>query len=590
MRTEYCGQVGRIPVGTEVQLCGWVHRRRDHGGIIFIDLRDREGICQVVAEPENAEAFATADRCRSEYVIQVRGVLRPRPEGMTNERLSTGHVELLASSVQVLSEAETPAFPLQDYSDPGEQARLRYRYLDLRRSDMNQRLKLRSQAMHVLRNWLHEQSFYEVETPQLVLSTPEGARDYLVPSRVQPGKFFALAQSPQLYKQLLMVGGVDRYYQIARCFRDEDLRADRQPEFTQLDLEMSFVEPEDVMQLAEKLMAHLLKELMGFELPPVPRLSYAQAMNDYGSDKPDLRNPLHLVDVGSIFADQKFAVLQKPANDPESRVACLCLPGGASLPRSKIDAYTQLAQAEGAGGLAWIRVEGPTPDQLNAPILKFLNDECLSKLLSATQAQAGDMLFFGAGKRPLVNHFMDVLIRRMGADQQLLHSDPALAWVHEFPMFERTSEGGWTSCHHPFTQPVLHDQQDGDLYAATSNSYDLVFNGYEIAGGSIRISDANQQLQILTHLGFSAAEAERQFGFLLRALRSGCPPHGGIAFGLDRIMMILSKAENLREVIAFPKTQTAACLLTGAPLEVEPDKLAALGLRPGNIRAPSQSG
>ena len=579
MRSQYCGSVEDSLTGSQVSLCGWVHRRRDHGGIIFIDLRDREGICQIVVEPDTSEAFALAEQCRSEYVLRATGKVRQRPEGMVNASMATGTLELVVQELEILARAETPAFPLDDYADPGEEIRMRHRYLDMRRPEMLGRLKLRAAALSSIRRSLEKEGFLEIETPQLVLATPEGARDYLVPSRVQPGNFFALAQSPQLYKQLLMIGGVDRYYQLARCFRDEDLRADRQPEFSQIDIEMAFVDREEVMALGERMMGSLLADLKGEEMGAIPRLTHAEALHRYGSDKPDLRNPLHLVEVSDLFVDEEFAVLREPAADPGSRVAVMRVPEGGSLTRSELDGYTELVRRQGSGGMAWIRVNEANAEGLQSPIVKFLSADCLRRLLSVTQAQAGDMLLFGAGGKAVVNASMDVLRRQIAEDRELLAEGYAFCWVEEFPMFERDQHGQLSACHHPFTGP-LQPIQPGSLNEETlSSGYDMVLNGFEIGGGSIRIHDSDLQLQVLRQLGLEAEEAERKFGFLLRALRSGCPPHGGIAFGFDRIAMLLSGANNLRDVIAFPKTQSASCPLTGAPAPTEAETLAGLGIR-----------
>lgn len=580
MRTQYCGRVDESLIGSRVELCGWVHRRRDHGGIVFMDVRDREGICQIVTEPDKTEAFAAAEACRNEYVIRAVGVLRRRPEGMVNKELPTGALELVADELKILARAGALAFSLDDYSDPGEETRMRHRYLDIRRPEMIRRLKMRSAGLTCLRSALDAEDFLETETPQLVRSTPEGARDYLVPSRAQPGHCFALAQSPQLYKQMLMVGGLDRYYQVARCFRDEDLRADRQPEFTQLDVEMSFVERVDVMSLAERLMAKLLTALVPEsppQLPPFVRMKYADCLQRYGSDKPDLRNPLELVEVSDLFVNQEFGVLREPALAKGSRVACLRLLGGADLTRSQLDGYTDLVRKYGAGGMAWIRVHEPSPAKLQAPILKFLDADCLAQLLQRVGAQAGDMLLFGAGTDGVVNACMDALRRQLGEDRQLLKEGNALCWVEDFPLFERDKQGQLSACHHPFTRTVVAGEAPSE--DAISSGYDLVMNGYEIAGGSMRIHDADEQLAVFAMLGIDRAEAEEKFGFLLRALRSGCPPHGGIAFGYDRIIMLLAQADSLRDVIAFPKTQTASCSLTGAPSWPDSEALALLGLR-----------
>lgn len=585
MRTHHCGDLNDTLIDEAVSLCGWVHSRRDHGGVLFVDLRDSKGICQVVFEPSDStgrqQAFEQAQGCRSEYVIRVSGKVRARPEGMVNAELGTGAVELLAEQLEVLNEAQTPAFPIADYSDPGEEVRLRYRYLDLRRPEVQQRLRLRAAIAVSARRTLEKADFLEVETPQLVPATPEGARDYLVPSRVQQGRAFALAQSPQLYKQLLMVAGVDRYYQWARCFRDEDLRADRQPEFTQLDLEMSFVDEAQVQEIAESIVRNVFVDVTGNEVGEIERLTYQQAVGLYGTDRPDLRNPLQLLDVAELFVKEEFKTFRDPALRSQAgedwRLVCLRLSGAESVGRAQIDKYTELVRQHGAGGLAWIRI-GDDGKQMQSPIVKFLSEDCQQRLLQTCAAAGGDLLFFGAGQSTVVNDSMHALRTRLGEDCNLLQPGHRLCWVTDFPLFDDNGEGGLTACHHPFTCP-----QDGwraNPAKALSRSYDLVMDGREVAGGSIRISNADEQIAVLEQLGFSTAEAERNFGFLLQALRSGCPPHGGIAFGYDRLAMLLCEVPSIRDVIAFPKTQTASCPMTGAPADLDPRALYDLGLRP----------
>lgn len=586
MRTHYCGELRSEHIDQEVTLCGWVHRRRDHGGVIFLDMRDREGTLQVVFDPDRAESFATADRVRSEFVLQIRGRVRARPEGTVNADLPTGSIEVLGLEITVLNAATTPVFPLDQYAEVGEDVRLRYRYLDLRRPEMQQRLRLRSQVAHALRQFMDAQGFLEIETPILTRATPEGARDYLVPSRTHPGQFFALPQSPQLFKQLLMVAGMDRYYQIARCFRDEDLRADRQPEFTQIDIEASFVEEDDIMAVAEGMVRHIFQSVLNVDLGQLPRMTYAEAMDRFGSDKPDLRIPLELVTVDDLMQGVDFKVFSGPANNPEGRVAALKVPAGARLTRKQIDDYTQYVGIFGAKGLAYIKVNDPNDlaQGLQSPIVKFLPPEVLQALLERVDAQAGDLLFFGADQTRIVNDALGNLRCRLGADLDLYTCPWAPLWVIDFPMFERTEQGGLTPLHHPFTAPST------DLAAlqanpaqALSRAYDLVLNGVELGGGSIRIHDQQMQAAVFDVLGIEAEAQREKFGFLLDALQYGCPPHGGVAFGLDRLMMLLTEATSIRDVIAFPKTQTAACLLTQAPGEVSAAQLRELHLRPRQI-------
>ena len=587
MRSHYCGQVGKAEIGETVAVCGWVHRRRDHGGVIFIDLRDREGLLQVVFDPDRADIFAEAERIRSEYVLAVRGVVRDRPEGTINENMATGHIEVLAHELEVLNRAETPPFHHDEQAN--EELRLKYRYLDLRRENMTANMRLRHRVTMAMRNYLDNAGFVDVETPMLTRATPEGARDYIVPSRTHPGKFFALPQSPQIFKQLLMMSGLDRYYQIVRCFRDEDLRADRQPEFTQLDIEMSFVDEAAVTSTMEGLVRHLFKATLDVELPdPFPRMSYAEAMQRYGSDKPDLRIDLELVEVSDLLGGVEFKVFAGPAKDPEGRVAALCLPGGASLSRKEIDDYTAFVGRYGAKGLAYIKVNDADAgrDGLQSPILKFLPDDAVAGILERTGAKTGDVIFFGADKARVVNDALGALRVKMGEDRGLVADGWAPLWVVDFPMFEKDEQTKrWMALHHPFTAPAVNDA--GALQAnpgeALSRAYDMVLNGSEIGGGSIRIHDQQVQAAVFDLLDISREEAEEKFGFLLTALQYGCPPHGGIAFGLDRIVMLMAGADSIRDVIAFPKTQSAHCPLTNAPGEVSAAQLKETGIR---VRAP----
>jgi aspartyl-tRNA synthetase len=587
MRSHYCGQINESQVGEEVSVCGWVHRRRDHGGVIFVDLRDREGLLQVVFDPDRPEIFAEAERIRGEFVLAVKGKVRPRPEGTVNPNMATGQIEVLAHELTTLNDAETPPFH-QDES-VNEDLRLKYRYLDLRREGMLGNLRLRHAVTRAMRNFLDENGFVDVETPMLTRATPEGARDYIVPSRTHPGKFFALPQSPQIFKQLLMMSGLDRYYQIVRCFRDEDLRADRQPEFTQLDIEMSFVDEEDVMGTMEGLVRTLFKEVMEIELSsPFPRISYADAMHRYGSDKPDLRIDLELIEVADLMESVEFKVFAEPAADPEGRVAALCVPGGSELSRKQIDDYTAFVGRYGAKGLAYIKVNDASAgrDGLQSPILKFLPDAAVDGIMERTGAQDGDLIFFGAAKANIVNDALGALRVKIGEDRGLVQEGWRPLWVVDFPMFERDAQSKrWTSLHHPFTAPAVDDAEAVRAEPGTvlSRAYDMVLNGSEIGGGSIRIHSKLMQAAVFELLGISDEEAEEKFGFLLKALDYGCPPHGGIAFGLDRMVMLMAGAESIRDVIAFPKTQSASCPLTNAPGEVSAEQLKETGIR---IRTP----
>ena len=568
-------------IGEEVALCGWVHRRRDHGGVIFIDLRDRDGLAQVVYDPDRAASFALAETLRNEFVIRITGRVRRRPEGTINPNLATGEVEVLGHTLEILNKARTPPFQLDD-ENVQDDIRLRYRYVDLRREEMQDNIKLRSRVARAIRAYLDGHGFLDIETPILTRATPEGARDYLVPSRTQQGQFFALPQSPQLFKQLLMMSGMDRYYQIVRCFRDEDLRADRQPEFTQLDMEMSFVEEEDVILLVEDLMRTVFKQVKGIELAdPFPRMSYAEAVRRYGTDRPDLRNPLELVEAGDLMQQVEFKVFSGPANQPQGRVAALRLPGGNDLTRKQIDDYTAYVGKYGARGLAYIKVNDLDKGSagLQSPILKFLPEDTVHAVLERTGAQTGDIVFFGAGKAQVVNDSLNALRSALAEDLGLLQGDWAPLWVVDFPLFEyNEAEQRWDSLHHPFTAPQAAEPGE-DLHQSTSRAYDLVLNGLELGGGSIRIHEPELQLRVLALLGIDEQQAREKFGFLIDALSYGCPPHGGIAFGLDRIVMIMAGAKGIRDVIAFPKTQTASCLLTSAPSAASVQQLRELGIR-----------
>ena len=583
MRSLYCGELNESHLDQEVTLCGWVHRRRDHGGVIFIDLRDHKGLLQVVFDPDTEATFAVAERVRNEYVLQVKGRVRHRPEGTVNPDMPTGAVEVLGLELNVLNAAETPPFQLED-KDINEEMRLRYRYIDLRRPEMQEKIRLRARITHALRTFLDAHGFIDVETPILTRSTPEGARDYLVPSRTHTGEFFALPQSPQLFKQLLMMSGMDRYYQIARCFRDEDLRADRQPEFTQLDIEASFMHEDDIMSLTETMVRNLFMEVLDVVLPdPFPRISYAESMQRFGTDRPDLRIPLELVDLGDVMKAVEFKVFSGPANDPDGRIAALRVPGGSKISRKDIDEYTKYVGKYGARGLAYIKVNDVAAGRegLQSPILKFLPDDVVAAIVARTGIEDGDLVFFGADKTKVVNESLGALRVKLGLDRDLLKGDWEPVWVVDFPMFERDAKTSrWMALHHPFTAPKSADPADlvADPGASLSRAYDMVLNGTELGGGSIRIHRKELQEAVLKLLGIGDQEAREKFGFLLDALKFGCPPHGGLAFGLDRLVMLMTGATSIREVMAFPKTQTAACPLTQAPSSVATGQLIELGI------------
>jgi len=582
MRSHYCGAVNEQHIGQEVTICGWVHRRRDHGGVIFLDMRDREGVAQIVFDPDTVESFASAERVRSEYVLQIKGFVRARPDGTVNEDMATGKVEILGKELTILNAAETPPFPLDGYVDVGEDTRLKYRFMDLRRPEMLNKLRFRSKVTNYIRNFLDNLDFMDVETPILTRATPEGARDYLVPSRTQQGSFFALPQSPQLFKQLLMVSGVDRYYQIAKCFRDEDLRADRQPEFTQVDVECSYIEEDQLMGMMESLAGSMFKDLMDVDLGEFPRMTYAEAMNRYGSDKPDLRIPLEIVDVADLMASVDFKVFAGPAKDPKGRVAALKVTAGAKLSRKQIDEYTKFVGIYGAKGLAWIKVNEleKGAEGLQSPIVKFLGEEVALSIMKKVGAQNGDIVFFGADKEKVVNEALGALRCKIGEDLDLYTCKWAPMWVVDFPMFEELDDGSLTAIHHPFTAPsCLPEELKANPAGALSRAYDMVLNGTELGGGSIRIHDGAMQKTVFEILGIEKEEAQSKFGFLLDALKFGCPPHGGLAFGLDRLVMLMTDSKSIREVIAFPKTQSATCVLTQAPGEVDNKQLRELHIR-----------
>ncbi|MEJ2142096.1 MAG: aspartate--tRNA ligase [Gammaproteobacteria bacterium] len=584
MRTHYCGEVNENLIDREVTVSGWVHRRRDHGGVIFIDLRDREGLVQVVYDPDIPEIFSIAERVRNEYVLQVKGKVRARPEGTENPDMPTGKIEILGKELTILNASETPPFQLDD-DDVSEEHRLRYRYIDLRRPEMLNRLRIRSKITTLMRNFLDEQGFMDIETPMLTKATPEGARDYLVPSRTHEGSFFALPQSPQLFKQLLMMSGLDRYYQVVRCFRDEDLRADRQPEFTQLDIETSFIDENEIMRMMEEMLHHIFAQVLEIPLhDPFPRMSYHEAMQRFGSDKPDLRIPLELVDVADVMADVDFKVFSGPAKDPKGRVAALRVPNGCGLTRKQIDDYTDYVGIYGAKGLAYIKVNewGKGREGLQSPILKFLPDEAVNAIMERTSAEDGDLIFFGADKATVVNEALGALRVKLGHDLDMVEHGWKPLWVVDFPMFEWDEKASrFTSLHHPFTSPREEDldKLESDPGNCMSRAYDMVLNGTEVGGGSMRIYRQAVQEKVFRALGISDEEAQDKFGFLLDALKYGCPPHGGIAFGLDRLVMLMTGAESIRDVMAFPKTQSASCLLTQAPSQVSDTQLRELHIK-----------
>ena len=589
MRTHYCGSLTESQLEQTVTICGWVHRRRDHGGVIFLDMRDRDGLVQVVIDPETPEAFAIADRARSEYVLKITGRIRKRYAGTENANMISGQIELLAKEIETLASAETPPFPLNDESVKiSEENRLKYRFLDLRRPEMLERMRFRSKVTSLIRNYLDDNGFLDVESPILTRATPEGARDYLVPSRTQNGSFFALPQSPQLFKQLLMVSGFDRYYQIAKCFRDEDLRADRQPEFTQIDVETSFMSDEDIMQMMEGMIVKVFNETLGIQFDTFPRMTYAEAMRRYASDKPDLRIPLELVDVADLLKGEGFKVFAGPANDPKGRVVALRIPNGNTISRGQIDEYTKFVGIYGARGLAYIKVNDTSKvnngveqeSGLQSPIIKNISDAALQEIVSRTGAQNGDLIFFGADKAKIVNDAMGALRIKVGHDLNMATCEWAPLWVVDFPMFEELDDGKWTSVHHPFTLPKgTVEEMKANPAGALSVAYDMVLNGTELGGGSLRIYTLEMQKAVFEALGINEAEAEEKFSFLLNALKYGAPPHGGLAFGLDRLIMLMTGAQSIRDVIAFPKTKTAECPMTEAPAPVDANQLRDLGIR-----------
>ena len=583
MRSHYCGKVTSEFVGKTVTLCGWIHKRRDLGGLIFVDLRDREGLVQIVFDPEKKDLFKEAEHIRHEFVIQVEGIVKERPEGMKNKKLMTGGVEVHVDHIAILNKSEALPFSLEEYVPVGEETRLKYRYLDLRRPEMFARLHLRAQAAFAIREFLTQEGFIEVETPMMMKATPEGARDYLVPSRIHPGEFYALPQSPQLFKQLLMMAGFDRYFQLPKCMRDEDFRADRQMEFTQLDLEMTFVEEKDIQDLAEGVMQYVFKKVLNVDLEPFPRMTYAEAVKRFGCDKPDLRNPLELVDVADLVKDTEFKVFSQPANDRRGRVAAICVPGGATLSRKQIDECGEFVKIYGAKGLATIKVNDINAgvSGLQSSILKFLPEEVTSEIIKRVNAKSGDMIFFGADKAKIVNESMAALRNKLGEDFKLIKAAWAFLWVTDFPMFELTDGGAWVPLHHPFTAPQNRDVSlmEKDPENSISRAYDMVLNGSELGSGSIRITNLDMQKEVFKLLGIGEEEAQEKFGFLLEALQYGCPPMGGVALGLDRIVMMMAGVDSIRDIIAFPKTAKAQCLLTQAPSPVTKEQLEELHIR-----------
>ena len=581
-RTHKCNEVTKDLIGKEISISGWIRRRRDHGGVIFFDVRDETGLVQVVYNPELEEIFSLAESCRNEFVIYSKGKVRERPEGTVNKNLISGEVEIEAAELTILNTSLPLPFQLDEYSSVGEETRLKFRFLDLRRDEMQSNLRLRAKVSQVLREFLNHTDFIEIETPLLTKATPEGARDYVVPSRTFPGSFFALPQSPQLFKQTLMASGFERYYQFAKCFRDEDLRADRQPEFTQLDIESSFVDASEIINLVTEMIKTVFKESLDIDLGDFPVLPYSEAIELYGIDKPDLRNPLTFIEVKDLFKDSDFKVFSEPANDKESRIAALSVPKGETLTRKQIDDYTDFVGNYGAKGLAYIRVEDPSKGKegLQSPIIKFIDDEIINKLLTVLDAKKGDIIFFGAGKRNIVNDSLAALRNLLGKDLDLLESDWAPCWVVDFPMFEKNNKGELTPLHHPFTAPRDSiDELKADPLNALTDAYDVVLNGTELGGGSVRIHDHEMQKVVLSLLGINEEQAEEKFGFLTSALQHGCPPHAGLAIGFDRMIMLMTNSESIRDVIAFPKTQTASCLLTDAPGEASSEQLDELHIK-----------
>ena len=581
-RTHYCGSIDKKDIGQEIAIAGWIHRRRDHGGVIFFDIRDETGLIQVVYSPDNKESFSLAESCRSEFVLLSKGIVRERPEGTINPDLTSGEIEIDASDLTILNNSVALPFQLDDHASVGEETRMKYRFLDLRRDVMQSNLRLRAKVSHSLRNFLNEEGFLEIETPLLTKATPEGARDYLVPSRTYPGSFFALPQSPQLFKQTLMASGFEKYYQFARCFRDEDLRADRQPEFTQIDLESAFVNAKDIISLVTRMISEVFKETLGIDLGKFPQLTYAEAIEKYGIDKPDLRNPLEFVEVKDLFVGSGFKVFSEPANSEDSRIAALRVPNGESLSRKQIDDYTDFVGTLGAKGLAYIKVEDPSKrkEGLRSPIIKFIDESIIDKLLVTLDAKKGDIIFFGAGKRKVVNDSLSALRDLVAQDLDLLTLEWAPCWIVDFPMFEIASSGKMTPLHHPFTAPRCSiDELTENPLLALTDAYDVILNGTELGGGSVRIHDHEMQSTVLGILNIDQEEAEEKFGFLISALKHGCPPHAGLAIGFDRMIMLMTQSNSIRDVIAFPKTQTASCLMTDAPSAASFEQLNELHLK-----------